>query len=91
LRIAQNEKLGKEVIARICENIMWMKDYSIMFAVLKHPYAQIAKASAYIKKLNSRDLQDLADNKHCNPVIRDVARELYNKKRVAPAPHSRSA
>jgi hypothetical protein len=91
LRIAQNEKLGKEVIARICENIIWMKDYSIMLAVLKHPYAQISKASAFIKKLNSRDLQDLADNKHCNPVIRSVARELYNKKRVAPASHSRSA
>jgi c-di-GMP-binding flagellar brake protein YcgR len=91
LRIAQNQKHPKEVIARICENTMWMKDYSIMYAVLKHPYAQIAKSSAYIKKLNTRDLQDLADNKHCNPVIGDVARELYDKKRVAPPTHSRSA
>lgn len=81
LRIAQNEKLGKEVIARICENIIWMKDYSIMFAVLKHPYAQISKASAFIKKLNSRDLQDLADNRHCNPMMRNLAREFYNKKK----------
>jgi hypothetical protein len=79
LRIAQNEKPGKEVIARICENTIWMKDYSIMYAVLKHPNAQIARVSPFIKKLNSRDLQDLADNRHCNPVIRSVARELYDK------------
>jgi c-di-GMP-binding flagellar brake protein YcgR len=79
LRIAQNDKLGKEVIARICENTVWMEDYSIMYAVLRHPYAQIAKVSAYIKKLNSRDLQDLAENKHCNPVIGITANELYDK------------
>ncbi|MGD2084614.1 MAG: PilZ domain-containing protein [Candidatus Aminicenantes bacterium] len=87
LRIAQNEKLSKEVIARICENTVWMKDYSIMYAVLRHPNAQIARVSPFIKKLNSRDLQDLAENKHCNPVIGITANEL----RVAPAPHSRSA
>jgi hypothetical protein len=57
-----------------------MKDYSIMFAVLKHPYAQISKASAFIKKLNSRDLQDLADNRHSNPVIRNLAREFIIKR-----------
>lgn len=79
LRIAQNDKLGKEVIARICENTVWMKDYSIMYAVLRHPYAQIAKVSPFIKKLNSRDLQDLAENKHCNPVIGITAGELYDK------------
>jgi c-di-GMP-binding flagellar brake protein YcgR len=79
LRIAQNDKLGKEVIARICENIVWMKDYSIMYAVLRHPNAQIARVSPFIKKLNSRDLQDLAENKHCNPVIGITASELYDK------------
>lgn len=58
-----------------------MEDYSIMLAVLKHPDAPVSKASAFIKKLNSRDLQDLADNRHSNPVIRNVARDFYNKKK----------
>jgi hypothetical protein len=81
LRIAQNEKTGKNVIARICENKNWMKDYSIMLSVLKHPNAPISNASAFIKKLNSRDLQDLADNKHSNPMVRKLARDFYNKKK----------
>ena len=56
-----------------------------MYAVLKHPHAQIEQASPYIKKLNSRDLQDLAENKHCNPVIGITANELRE------AHYSRSA
>ncbi len=81
LRIVQNEKTGKDVIVRVCENKSWMADYSIMLAVLKHPHVPLSKASAFIKKLNSRDLQDLADNKHSPPVFRSYARDYYNKKK----------
>ena len=81
LRIVQNEKTGKDVMARVCENKSWMADYSIMLAVLKHPHVPLSKASAFIKKLNSRDLQDLADNKHSPPVFRSYARDYYNKKK----------
>jgi hypothetical protein len=81
LRIVQNEKTGKDVITRVCENKSWMADYSIMLSVLKHSHVPLSKASAFIKKLNSRDLQDLADNQHSPPVFRSYARDYYNKKK----------
>lgn len=81
LRIVQNEKTGKDVITRVCENKSWMADYSIMLSVLKHPHVPLLKASAFIKELNPRDLQDLANNKHSPPVFRSYARDYYNKKK----------
>jgi c-di-GMP-binding flagellar brake protein YcgR len=81
LVLTKNRSAPKEVIAKICENKNWTRNYTIMLSLLKNPKIPIIKAPGFIKKLNQRDLFNLSLDKNVHPVIRNLARYFYGKRK----------
>lgn len=74
LLIAKNPNTPKEAILKICENKHWMKNYPVIFSLLKHPNFPSKKAAGYIEKLQPEDIAALADDKHANALVRNLAK-----------------
>jgi len=81
LILTKNRSAPKEVIVKICENKNWIRNYTIMLSLLKNPKIPIIKAPGFIKKLNQRDLFNLTLDKNIHPVVRNLARYFYGKRK----------
>jgi c-di-GMP-binding flagellar brake protein YcgR len=81
LRMTQNKKNSREVIVRVCKDKNWMKNYALMFSILKHPKMPVTKAGEFLEKLNNRDLRQLSMEKDINPAVRDLACYFHDKRK----------
>lgn len=81
LILAQKKSIPIEVAAKICENKNWMRNYSILFAILKNPNMPVKKAPDFLKKLHPRELKELAMDKNTSPAVRNLARYIAGKKK----------
>jgi hypothetical protein len=76
----RNLSLSGEIIGKIANNREWTKNYSIIMALVQNPKTPIHRAVSFIKKLHSRDLKLLIQDRNINPVIRNLATNLQKEK-----------
>jgi hypothetical protein len=76
----RNLSLSGEIIGKIANNRDWTKNYTIIMALVQNPKTPINRAISFIKKLHSRDLKLLIQDRNINPVIRNLAMNLQRAK-----------
>jgi hypothetical protein len=76
----RNFSLSGEIIAKIANNRDWTKNYTIIMSLVQNPKTPITRAVSFIKKLHSRDLKLLIQDRNINPVIRNMATNLQREK-----------
>ncbi|MCP5051402.1 MAG: hypothetical protein GY940_29820 [bacterium] len=78
--LAKNKSLPGELVAKIARNREWTKNYSIALELVKNPKTPIKDALSFINKLHIRDLRGVSKDKNMNPVIRNLAVNLFSQK-----------
>lgn len=76
----RNLSLSGEIIGKIANNRDWTKNYTIIMALVQNPKTPINRAISFIKKLHTRDLKLLIQDRNINPVIRNLAMNLQRAK-----------
>ena len=76
----RNLSLSGEIIGKIANNRDWIKNYAIIMALVQNPKTPINRAISFIKKLHTRDLKLLIQDRNINPVIRNLAMNLQRAK-----------
>jgi hypothetical protein len=76
----RNLSLSGEIIGKIANNRDWTKNYTIIMALVQNPKTPINRAISFIKKLHTRDLKLLIQDRNINPVIRNLAMNLQKAK-----------
>jgi len=76
----RNLSLSGEIIGKIANNRDWTKNYTINLALVQNPKTPINRAISFIKKLHTRDLKLLIQDRNINPVIRNLAMNLQRAK-----------
>jgi len=76
----RNLSLSGELIGKIANNRDWTKNYTIIVALVQNPKTPVNRAISFIKKLHSRDLKLLIQDRNINPVIRNLAMNLQREK-----------
>jgi hypothetical protein len=76
----RNLSLSGEIIGKIANNRDWIKNYTIIMALVQNPKTPINRAISFINKLHSRDLKLLIQDRNINPVIRNLAANLQRAK-----------
>ena len=72
----RNLSLSGEIIGKIANSRDWTKNYTINLALVQNPKTPINRAISFIKKLHTRDLKLLIQDRNINPVIRNLAMNL---------------
>jgi hypothetical protein len=76
----RNLSLPGEIVAKIAGNREWTKNYSIILNLVQNPKTPVNRALSFIKKLHSRDLKLLSQDRNISPVIRTLAQNLVKQK-----------
>lgn len=76
----RNLSLSGEIIGKIANNRDWTKNYTIIMALVQNPKTPVNRSISFIKKLHSRDLKLLIQDRNINPVIRNLATNLQKAK-----------
>jgi len=76
----RNLSLSGEIIGKIANSRDWTKNYTINLALVQNPKTPINRAISFIKKLHTRDLKLLIQDRNINPVIRNLAMNLQRAK-----------
>ncbi len=72
--IAQNKKLPKEVVDKMCGNKNVIKHYAAVLSLLKHPEVPSIKVTALLGKLHPHDVQKLTEDTTISSVVRNLAK-----------------
>jgi len=75
-RFAQSRSVSDEVIRIISSNRRWLRQYSVVMALVQNPKTPVDKALRMLPQLNHRDLAKVARNRNAHPVIRRRANEF---------------
>ncbi len=78
--LAKNKSVSMEIMAIICRNREWIKNYSIMIELVRNPKTPVKNALAFVKKLHIKDLQSVGRDRNAPPVVRTLATNFFNKK-----------
>ena len=78
--ILQNKSISGEVVRKISENRNWIRNYSVMLSLIKHPKVPVKKASTYVKRVKHVDLRKMAKDREINPAIRAIVASKLQKK-----------
>jgi hypothetical protein len=76
----RNLSLPGEIVGKIANNREWTKNYTIILSLVQNPKTPINRALGFIKKLHSRDLKLLSQDRNISPVIRNLAQNLMKQK-----------
>ena len=76
----RNLSLSGEIIGKIANNRDLTRNYTIIMALVQNPKTPINRSISFIKKLHSRDLKLLIQDRNINPVIRNLAINLQRAK-----------
>lgn len=79
LNILKNNKIEAEIVNKIADNFFFLRNYSIIFLLIKHPKLPLKKAAGFIKKLKRKDLKQIIINKEVKPEVLDMAEKFLKK------------
>jgi hypothetical protein len=79
--IAKQRTTSDEVIRTIAKKREWMKNYSIVHALVTNPKTPVAIALKYVPKLKIRDLQLVEKNKNISSAVRAAAKKIVAARR----------
>jgi hypothetical protein len=79
--IAKQRTTSDEVIRIIAKKREWMRNYSIIHALVTNPKTPVAIALKYVPKLKTRDLQLVEKDKNISSAIRAAAKKIVAARR----------
>ncbi len=79
--IARQRSIPEEVLRRIANNREWMKNYSIVYALVTNPKTPPGLAVGFVSNLKRRDLELLEKNKNVSMAVRTAAKRLLEERR----------
>ncbi|MDP2168259.1 MAG: hypothetical protein Q8J64_08015 [Thermodesulfovibrionales bacterium] len=79
--IARSRNVPDEALRIVARNREWMKNYSILLALITNPKTPAGIAVGFISSLKKKDLSLLEKNKNVPEVIRAAARRLISASR----------
>jgi hypothetical protein len=81
--IAKQKTSPEEIIRAIAEKKDWLKNYSIVHALVTNPKTPTTIAMKFIKNLRLKDLLMIEKDKNIPGVIRETAKKLVATKRLS--------
>lgn len=80
--VARNRSAMEEALRKIVKNKEWMKNYTIMSAVITNPKTPPGLAMRYVKFLKKKDIQLLSKNKGVSDAVRNAALRIVKSKQT---------
>jgi len=71
--------VSEDVMRTIGNNRAWVKNYSIMLGVCRHPKTPPAIAMSFVQRLNEKDLKHLTTDRNAKDGLRLLAKKMLNK------------
>lgn len=81
--IAKNRGSIEESLRVISKNREWMKNYSVVHALLSNPKTPPGVAVAHVSRLSTKDLIILERNKNVSEILRIAAKKLLHARKPA--------
>ena len=78
---AKSTNLAEDVLRSIAGRKEWCKKYPVVKALVLNPKAPLGVTLDFIKRLNLKDLEQLAKNRNVPETLRSAARRLHALKR----------
>ncbi len=78
---AKSRSIPEEALRKICKHREWLKNYSILTAIVSNPKTPTGAAIPLISRLRVRDLNVLSKNKFIPGSVRSVASKILKEKR----------
>ncbi|MBI5049639.1 MAG: hypothetical protein HZC11_01880, partial [Nitrospirae bacterium] len=80
--LAKQKTTPEELLRIISKNREWIKNYSIMLALVTNPKTPPGVALSFIRLLKRKDLELISKNKSVPEVVRVTAKKLADERRV---------
>ena len=74
--------VSEDVMRIIGNNRSWVKNYSIMLGVCRHPKTPPAIAMSFVQRLNEKDLKHLTTDRNAKEGLRLLAKKMLTKGKV---------
>jgi hypothetical protein len=74
--------VSEDVMRIIGNNRSWVKNYSIMLGVCRHPKTPPAIAMSFVQRLNEKDLKHLVTDRNAREGLRQLAKKMISKGKV---------
>lgn len=81
--IARSRNVPDEALRTIARNREWMKNYSVLLALITNPKTPAGIAVGFISSLKPKDLALLEKNKNVAEVVRSAAKRLLSARKHA--------
>ena len=72
--IAKMQNVSEDVLRTIAKNRAWLKNYSVVLAVVKNPKTPVALSMNLMARLSEKDLKLLSTDRNVPDVLRTQAR-----------------
>jgi hypothetical protein len=72
--IAKMQNVSEDVLRTIANNRAWLKNYSVVLAVVKNPKTPVALSMNMLARLNEKDIKLLSTDRNVPDVLRSTAR-----------------
>jgi hypothetical protein len=82
IMMAQSRNVSDEALRTISKNRQWMKNYSVVIALVNNPKTPVAIAMSLLQQLKANDLAILAKNRGVAEVLRTTANRLIQTRRT---------
>lgn len=83
LLVCRNKSIAGDIIAKVSRNRDWIKNYAVVLELIQNPKTPIKDALSFINRLHIQDLKLIGKDKNVNPVVRQVAFNLYAQKNTS--------
>ena len=72
--IAKMQNVSEDVLRTIANNRAWLKNYSVVLAVVKNPKTPVALSMNLMARLSEKDLKLLSTDRNVPDVLRTQAK-----------------
>ncbi|MBI4698606.1 MAG: hypothetical protein HY758_06775 [Nitrospirae bacterium] len=81
--LAKQKATSEEIIRVIAKKREWLKNYSIVYALVTNPKTPVAAAMKFVNRLSLKDLSSLEKDKNISGAVREIAKKIVAAKKPA--------